>query len=110
MKPEKISDLIDFSPGRVMYDEFTIDDGQEWVEHVDRLDEDLLQVEFPGHVVLDVGWYPAFSKEGQFQVRVIHNFDWDAPIFYAEVTKLAVLRSVLEAARQTAAEAALVAA
>jgi hypothetical protein len=43
-------------------------------------------------------------------VRVIRNFSWEAPIFYAEVTKINVLRSVIEAARQTAREAALVAA
>ena len=110
MKLEKFSDSIDFSPGRVVYDEFIIDDGRAWVEQVDRLDEDLLQVAFPGDVVLDLGWYPAFSREGQFQVRVIRHFDWDAPIFYAEVTSIDILRSVLEAARQTAVEAALVAA
>jgi len=108
MKSEKLSNIIDFSPGRVVYEEFTIDDGREWVEQIDRLEEDLLQVVFPGDVVLDLGWYPAFSRKGQFQVRVIRNFNWDAPIFYAEVTKMDVLRSVLEAARQTAIESALV--
>lgn len=110
MKSEKISDSMDFSPGRVVYEEFTIDDGRESVEQVDRLNEDLLQVEFPGDVVLDLGWYPAFRREGQFQVRVIRHFNWDAPIFYAEVKGMDVLLSVLEAARQTALEAALVAA
>ncbi len=110
MKSEKLSNIMDFSPGRVVYEEFTIDEGQDWGEQLDRLREDLLQVEFPGAIVLDLGWYPAFSRAGQFQVRVIRNFTWDAPIFYAEVTKMDVLRSVLEAARRTATEAALVAA
>lgn len=110
MKAEKFSDVMDFSPGRVVYEEFTMTDEQAWDEQIDKLNEDLLQVEYPGDVVLDLGWYPAFNHKGQFQVRVIRNFTWEAPIFYAEVTKIDVLRSVLEAARRTAAEAALVAA
>ena len=66
MKSEKISNIMDFSPGCVVYDEFTIDDGREGIEHVDRLSEDLLQVKFPGDVLLDLGWYPAFNHERQF--------------------------------------------
>jgi hypothetical protein len=110
MKAEKLSDVMDFSPGRIVYEEFMLDDEQAWGEQIDSLNEDLLQVEYPGDVLLDLGWYPACSRDGQFQVRVIRNFSWEAPIFYAEVTKINVLRSVVEAARQTAREAALVAA
>lgn len=109
MKSAKLTDLIDFSPGRVVYEEFTLDDEQTWGEQIDKLNEDLLQVEYPGDILLDLGWYPACSQQGQFQVRVIRNFRWETPIFYAEVTKMKVLRSVIEAARQTATEAALVA-
>jgi hypothetical protein len=108
MRSEKLSNIINFSPGRVVYEEFTLDDKKTWVEQIDQLNEDLLQVEFPGDIVLDVGWYPAFNHKGQFQVRVIRDYNWDAPIFYAEVTKMDVLRSVVDAARQTATEAALV--
>jgi hypothetical protein len=110
MKAEKLSDMMDFSPGRVVYEEFTIADEQDSSEQIDNLNEDLLQVEYPGAILLDLGWYPACSRDGQFQVRVIRNFSWEAPIFYAEVTKINVLRSVVEAARQTAREAALIAA
>lgn len=108
MKSPKLSDVMDFSPGRVVYEEFTITDEQDWGEQIDTLNEDLLQIEYPGDILLDLGWYPACSRDGQFQVRVIRNFSWDAPIFYAEVTKMKVLRFVIEAARQTATEAALV--
>lgn len=108
MKSEKISQIVDFSPGRIVYENFSIEQDQEWIDQLDKLDEDLLQVEFPDDVILDLGWYPAFSRKGQFQVRVIRDFNWDAPIFYAEVTQLAVLRTVLEAARRTAIEASFV--
>lgn len=108
MKSEKISQIVDFSPGRIVYENFSIEQDQEWIDQLDKLDEDLLQVEFPDDVILDLGWYPAFSHKGQFQVRVIRDFNWDAPIFYAEVTQMAVLRTVLEAARRTAIEASVV--
>jgi len=110
MKSEKLSDVINFAPGRVVYEAFTLADEQAWGEQIDKLNEDLLQVEYPGDILLDLGWYPASSRQGQFQVRVIRNFSWDAPIFYAEITKMKVLRSVIEAARQTATETALIAA
>ena len=55
MKSEKFSDVIDFSPGRVVYEEFTITDEQDWGKQIDTLNEDLLQVEYPGDVVLDLG-------------------------------------------------------
>ncbi len=103
----KISDTIDFSPGHIVYEELAVDNWQEWIAQEDNLNEDLLQVAFPGEVVLDVGWYPAFSRHGKFQVRVIRDAQWDTPIFYAEVAGPDVLRSVVDAARQTATEAAL---
>ncbi|MEZ4864223.1 MAG: hypothetical protein R3C14_23120 [Caldilineaceae bacterium] len=106
----KISDIVNFSPGNVVYEEFTIDGNQEWKAQIDNLTEDLLQVAYPDDVLLDVGWYPAHNRKGQFQVRVIRDFQWDEPIFYAEVASLDVLRAVLEATRRTAAEAGLVAA
>lgn len=109
MKVAKLSHVMDFSPSRIVYEEFTLDDEQAWGEQIDKLNEDLLQVEYPGDILLDLGWYPACSQQGQFHVRVIRNFSWEAPIFYAEVTKLKVLRSVIEAAHQTATAAALVA-
>lgn len=67
MKAEKLSDVMDFSPGRVVYEEFTMNDEQEWGEQVDNLNEDLLQVEYPGAILLDLGWYPAFSPKDNFK-------------------------------------------
>ena len=105
----KFSETIDFSPGQVVYEEFHLTDSKEWAEQLDDLNEDLLQVEFPGNVILDIGWYPMGDPKGQFKVKVIRDFDWEQPIFYAKVSTLGVLRSVVEAAKRTAVEAALVA-
>jgi hypothetical protein len=43
MKAEKLSDVMDFSPGRVVYEEFMLDDEQAWGEQIDSLNEDLLR-------------------------------------------------------------------
>lgn len=43
--------------------------------------EDLLQISFPTTLVLDVGWYPDSDPKGAFNVVVIQNSDWDAPVF-----------------------------
>lgn len=109
MSATKFSETIDFSPGQVAYEEFPLTEAKEWVGQLDDLNEDLLQVEFPDNVVLDIGWYPERDPKGQFQVRVIRDLAWDSPLFYAKVSTLGVLRSVVEAAKRTAVEAALVA-
>ncbi|MBK7535509.1 MAG: hypothetical protein IPI49_09125 [Myxococcales bacterium] len=31
--------------------------------------------------MLDIGWYPSFSEEGQFVVRVVATSDWDTPLY-----------------------------
>ncbi|MCB0111674.1 MAG: hypothetical protein KDE53_37380 [Caldilineaceae bacterium] len=110
MTTKKFSDTIEFAPGQVVYEEFIVEGEEPWTTQIDNLNEDLLQVVFPGNLLLDVGWYPEFDRQGQFQVRLIRDEQWDTPIFYAEVAQLELLRLVLEAARQTAAGAALVAA
>jgi hypothetical protein len=110
MTATKFSDTIDFSPGRVVYEEFPLNKKKEWIDEIDNLNEDLLQVTFPGDTVLDIGWYPAQSRKGRFQVRVSRDADWEHPIFYAEVVSLTVLRLVFEAARRTAIETIVVAA
>jgi hypothetical protein len=70
MKAEKFSDVMDFSPGRAVYEEFTMTDEQAWGEQIDKLNEDLLQVEYPGDVLLDLGWYPAFLVKGLQKMNV----------------------------------------
>lgn len=44
------------------------------------LKEDMLQVEYAGGLILDVGWYPSFDTHGGFRINVIRNYDWDRPV------------------------------
>lgn len=50
-------------------------------DQIDDLKEDLAQVRYAGDVVLDIGWYPEFSEEGEFVVRVVRESHWDEPLF-----------------------------
>ncbi len=106
MTRNKISEIVNFAPGRIVYEEWHINEQQKLATQTDYLEEDLLQVTFSGDIILDVGWYPANSDAGQFHVDVIRDANWDEPVFHAEVKNLDVLYSVLGAARQTALDAA----
>lgn len=78
--------MWDFKGGRVLYDELSsVTEGSVALTW-DSLKEDMLQVEYPENILLDVGWYPSFDPEGTFQVRVVKDFQWDVPeaIFFAK--------------------------
>lgn len=51
---------------------------------VDELQEDLVQVQYPDSITLDVGWYPEFDPKGKFIVAVVRNQEWDSPL--AQIT------------------------
>ncbi|MQU65353.1 hypothetical protein GHO25_19755 [Pseudomonas sp. FSL R10-1350] len=68
-----------FKVRRVLYDELSsVTEGTAALAW-DSLKEDMLQVEYPENILLDVGWYPSFDPEGTFQVCVVKDFQWDVP-------------------------------
>lgn len=60
-----------------------------------ELKEDLAQIGFPGGLIIDVGWYPEFSKEGAFLVTVIKDGDWDEPLAKETCSSASALLSTL---------------
>ncbi|EIC86322.1 hypothetical protein [Serratia sp. M24T3] len=48
-------------------------------EQIMILDEDLLQLSLTSGYVVDVGWYPAFERDGNFVINRITNGCWDTP-------------------------------
>lgn len=60
--PENFWNGFDFGNGKVKY-------------HETYLCEDMLQVEFPDNILLDVGYY-----SGIFRIYVIKNYSWENPI------------------------------
>ena len=75
--------LIDnkiFYPGKVNYNSFNIDFDKPLSEQINEFNEDLIQVEYNGHYILDIGWYPECDDNGKIIIQLIHNDDWNNPI------------------------------
>jgi hypothetical protein len=52
----------------------------------EHLSEDLLAIELPNGVFIDVGWYPARTKTGSYLVAVYQG-EWENPLEPAYRTK-----------------------
>lgn len=67
--------------------------------HLEMLDEDLLQIEDSAKAyVLDVGWYPAASREGKFLCRVVFADNWDEPLEETELRNRSAVVSWIQEA------------
>lgn len=38
-----------------------------------NLDQDMLQIELPGSIFIDVGWYPDLDQTGEYRLIVFHD-------------------------------------
>lgn len=86
--------------GIVIFDNFHIDEKQPLENFLEDLKEDMLQVEFPGGFLLDIGWRPSFNIQGSFFVFLIKDYNWGAPIFSDSASNIEVLKlKVSEAVR-----------
>lgn len=75
---ELLFDAGYFSPGKVRRNELRLDRSLPLESQLEDLEEDLLLVEFPTGVSVDVGWYPGWQPQGEFGVTlrdVKHNWD-----------------------------------
>jgi hypothetical protein len=89
MTPE----YFNWGKGDVVYWDLTnLDPAAPLDQQLDELKEDLAQVCFDQNTVLDIGWYPEFSKEGVFVIVVTCDGDWDSPIYRCECRSMAELR------------------
>lgn len=94
----------DFLPGKIEYQDIEIDMDKPIKNQIDQLKEDLLHVSYPNGFLLDVGWYPSFSEDGAFHVKVIKNFNWDEPCFHFKTTEIKNLRESIVSASKYCAD------
>ncbi|MBE9117371.1 hypothetical protein IQ249_15840 [Lusitaniella coriacea LEGE 07157] len=89
---------FDFSriSGRVTFNDLSNLTQENFIQEIDSLKEDMLQVELPGDHSLDVGWYPSFDISGSFRVFLIKNCDWDYPIYSKTAKDIVTLEQRLE--------------
>ena len=87
--------------GKITFNDLSRLTDQPLPSQIDSLKEDLLQVEYGEHLLLDVGWYPEFDEEGAFQVVVIEDRDWETPLWIKPAHTLAELsEQIIEAQRE----------
>jgi hypothetical protein len=97
---------VSWGSGKVVFWDLEFLDAARPLQHqLDDLKEDLAQAEYGPDRVLDIGWYPSFSEDGRFVVRVVVTSDWEAPLFLEEAATAAELLQCLPRA-VAAAEAA----
>jgi hypothetical protein len=90
---------LTFITGKITYDELSALRNIDLSNQIDFLKEDMLQVEYHGTYLLDVGWYPSFDINGTFQIRAIKDYDWDAPLAFSKVDTIQLLLEEIIAAQ-----------
>jgi len=71
---------IDWKSGHVKFwDLGFLDVNIPLTKQLSELKEDLAQANFPRGLIIDIGWYPEFSEDGTFCVKVVHGKQWDQP-------------------------------
>ena len=78
-----INDML-FYPGKVNYNTFDIDFDKPLIEQLDELNEDLIQVEYKGDYLLDIGWCPERNENGRIIIQLVNAGEWDNPIVREE--------------------------
>jgi len=97
---------IDWKSGRIRHWELdALDEYRPLQEQRWELKEDLVQVEYPSGLLVDVGWHPEFSADGSFLIQVVKSNDWEHPVFRGLATTVASLKEQLAEAVRAAAAA-----
>ena len=86
----------DFAGGSVVFWDFHIAPHRPLSEQINELKEDLIQVAYRGDILIDVGWYPEFSADGNFIVQLIRNEDWASPLMKFDAPSVESLRACVE--------------
>lgn len=88
---------IDFGVGiDRKYDDFYVNKGMSLKEQVDLLKEDLFQISYKNDYIIDVGWYPEFSPEGNFRIVVVKDYNWDAVVIEKECKDFSSLEQIMK--------------
>lgn len=66
-----------FGVGKIVYNEFDRGIIENFTPDSDLLSEDMLQVQYPNEILLDIGWH--FGLKG-FLITTVENLSWENPI------------------------------
>ncbi|NHZ92009.1 hypothetical protein F2P45_23815 [Massilia sp. CCM 8733] len=95
---------LDIGKGVVVYDQIShLPDAFDVAVHVGCLREDMLQIRFGDHLLLDVGWYPSFNEQGRFLLLLVKDQAWDEPLEKARFKHVVSLKQrIVRIARKLA--------
>lgn len=96
----KVFEKIDFSPGKVTYDDFDINTKLPFEEQEFSFKEDMFQVSYGDKYTLDIGWYPSHEKNGKFRIVIIRDYDWMNPLYSKRTKDLKRLYKLVRACAQ----------
>ncbi|GAK40672.1 hypothetical protein TCA2_3162 [Paenibacillus sp. TCA20] len=87
---------VNFEPGKIVYNDIQIDEHDSIENQLDNLKEDLFQVNYDNRFIIDIGWFPSFSKDGHFRVVIIEDFEWEKPIYQKICRTVVELKKYIE--------------
>lgn len=90
---------LDFIDGKITYDELSNIDSENFKNGLNTSKEDTPQVEYGNDLLIDAGWYPSFNINGQFQVRVFEDHQWEPPLILLTANTITELLSKLRSAQ-----------
>ena len=79
---------IDFTPGKIVYNDFNIDANIPFEQQIFSLKDDILQVNYNDKYLIDVGWGPEFDLSGKFKIRIIKDLNWKKPMYFKRTNSL----------------------
>jgi hypothetical protein len=78
---------FDWRGGDIVYSDCELDENVDLEAQAHLLKEDLIQVVYPGDILIDVGWYVDY-----FVVAVIEKNNWGEPLIWVQCPTLRSLR------------------
>ena len=91
------SRAIDWKGGTVtLWDLDELTEGKPLVpDQCVHLKEDLAQIVYRNARLIDIGWYPEFSAQGCFFIKIIEDGSWEKPLAEDHCESLVNLKSIL---------------
>lgn len=87
---------LDLFGGVIEYDDFFINPDVSFEKQLHAYKEDILQISFGKHFLMDVGYYPEMDPNGCFVVYAIQDYDWANPLVEIECRSITELKKVIE--------------
>lgn len=87
---------VDLKKATSLFDSFDVDPNVSFENQEFAFREDLIQVTYPKDYLVDVGWYPEHTSDGSYTVEIIHNRDWENPVYITDTSDFYEMKKCLQ--------------